>query len=122
MKKWATACVCIVIFLMFYFLLNNSVLWFTISFTFFPIIITVSHLKENGLPDIQIHKKQTIQIQNIRESKTDFLNSKILKVSLFRMMQEYFVKSYTQDIIPSGTARSSMDLVILRQCFDVMVH
>ena len=36
------------------------------------------------------------------------------------MMQEYFVKSYTQDIIPSGTARSSMDLVILRQCFDVM--
>ncbi|MCJ8306561.1 MAG: hypothetical protein MJK05_05925, partial [Nitrosopumilus sp.] len=78
----------------------------------FPIVIVIQHLQENGFPSIMptASKKYSLEVKNITKTKSDILNGVMLNFSFFRSLQNYFMKSYAQDIKPSGTAQSSRDV------------
>lgn len=114
MKTWASILLIGSVSGMLFFLLNNEFTMFVLCLIMFPVIIITNYIHENGLPEIKpkdkIKNRYAMHVKTVSKKKSDVASVGILKIPFLNFLYEYFVKSYSEDIITSGQAGSPTEI------------
>ena len=110
MIKIQSASFVLITIILIYSFWNNNIILFFSSLVLFPLIIVIKYYHTNGWPKIRIKNKFSLQVRTVKKQKSDVINEILLNVSLFQKFNDYFKKSYSKDIEPSGVAKSISDV------------
>ncbi len=111
MTKIQSVSFVLVTILLIYSLYYNDVILFFSSLFLLPCIIGIKYYHHTGLPKFRIRNKFTLlKVRTVKKQKSDMINEILLNVSLFQRFNDYFKKSYSKDIEPSGVVRSISDV------------
>ena len=110
MARIQSASFMLITMILIYSLYDNDVILFFSSLLLFPCVIVIKYYHTNGWPKFKINRKFSLQVKTIKKQKSDVIDEILLNVSLFQKFNDYFKKSYSKDIEPSGMARSISDV------------